>query len=440
MTEGTPWKHILNFAIPVLAGSLLQQLYNTADSIIVGRYAGQSSLAGVGTTGSFVFFFLAIAIGLSAGNSIIIAQHYGAKDEANVRKAASTGILFLLSVGFIMTLIGVAISEPALIYLIGVKPEYHAHALTYFRWYCMGLVFQFGYNVFAAILRAVGDSKATLYFLIISSILNILLDLLFVKVFSLGVFGVALATDLAQIGSFVSAYIYMIKKYPLFHFTLKEYKWDSQSAKSTVIVGCPIALQLIIVAFGLTFIQRAVNGFGADMTASFTVGSRIEMYLRLPCNAFHTTLATYTGQNIGAGKIDRVKIGTRQTLIISLIMTLCTSATVWFFAKDIISLFGLGAKASEYCIAHLKTVAIINIILSMYIPLFGVFQGTNHSIIPTIVAIFALTGRVIATYVFRYSPLFGFSIVWWNGIFGFCIGFSISWCCYLKGIWYKNIA
>ncbi len=438
MTEGAPWKHILRFSLPVLAGSLLQQLYNTVDTIIVGRYASEDALSAVGTTGSFTFLFLALAIGFSAGNGVVVAQHYGAGNEKAVRSNASTGILFLLLLGAASTVIAVLTARPAYTYLLNVDKSIIGLTVTYFRWYALGLVFQFGYNIFSAILRAVGDSAATLYFLLISSVMNIGLDMLFVAVFRWGVAGAAVATDISQAASFIAAYTYMRVKYPVFRFRLNEYKWDSSLVMRTVKVGMPISLQLIIVSFGLTFIQRAVNGFGKTMTASFTVGQRIEMYLNLPCNAFQTTLATYTGQNIGAGKMDRIKSGVRQTFVISLAMTLMISALVWFLAGDIITLFSLSDKAAEYCLAHLKAVALINIVLSIYIPVFGVFQGSNHSGLPTVVATAALGIRVCVTYLFRHSDIFGYTIIWWNGIFGFGLGSIITWSCYLSGIWKKN--
>lgn len=438
MTEGTPWKHILKFSLPVLAGSLLQQLYNTVDTIIVGKYASEDALSAVGTTGSLTFLFLAIAMGFSAGNGVVVAQHYGAKDEKSVRANASTGILFIMILGIVSTIIALIAARPAFTSLLNVDKSILNLTVTYFRWYALGLVFQFGYNIFSAILRAVGDSAAMLYFLLISSLLNIGLDMLFVAVFKWGVAGAAVATDISQAASFIAAYLYMSRKYPVFRFKLNEYKWNGSLVMKTVKVGFPISLQLIVVSFGLTFIQRAVNGFGKTMTASFTVGQRIEMYLNLPCNAFQTTLATYTGQNIGAGKPERIKTGVRQTLIISLIMTLTISAFVTIFADDIITLFSLSNQAAEYCLAHLRAIALINIVLSMYIPLFGVFQGANHSGLPTIVATSALSMRVFVTYLLRYSSFLGYTIIWWNGIFGFGIGFIITWSCYLSGIWKKN--
>ena len=440
MTEGAPWKHILRFALPVLAGSLLQQLYNTVDSIVVGNFSGETALSAVGTTGSFAFLFLALATGLSAGNGVLVAQHYGAGDEKQVRANASTGILLMLGMGLLSTVVGLMVSRPAYTHLVAVPEEFLELTIQYFRIYTLGLIFQFGYNIFSSILRAVGDSAATLYFLLIASVSNIFLDLLFVAAFRWGVVGAALATDIAQAGSFVAAYIYMTRKYPMFRFRLRDFTWDGGLAKKTLATGFPIALQLIIVSFGLTFIQRAVNGFGQTMTASFTVGYRIELYLNLPCNAFQTTLATYTGQNIGAGKLARVKQGARQAILMSFLMTLCISGLVWLFTADLISLFGLSDQAALYCNAHIRTIALINVIMSLYIPLFGVFQGTKHGGAATVVAVGALGMRVLATYLFRYSALFGHTIIWWNGLFGFGTGLIITWTYYLSNRWQKGSA
>ena len=438
MTEGAPWKHTLRFALPVLAGSLLQQLYNTVDTIIVGNFASEEALSAVGTTGSFTFLFLAIALGFSAGNGVVVAQLYGAGDEKKVRSNASTGILLLLGMGLVSTVIALLAARPAFTWFVAVPEEILEQTLVYFRIFVLGLVFQFGYNIFSSILRAVGDSAATLYFLLISSVTNVFLDILFVAGFHWGVAGAAIATDISQGISFVAAWVYMRRKYPVFRFRLRDFTWNSTLARKTLQVGSPIALQMMIVSFGLTFIQRAVNGFGKTMTASFTVGQRIEMYINLPCNAFQTTMAIYTGQNIGAGKKDRVKTGLTQTLLISLLMTIMISALIWIFSDQICGLFGLSREAAVYCNAHLNAVAFINIILSAYIPLFGVFQGANHPAVPTIVATCALGVRVAVTYLFRYSPLFGYTIIWWNGLFGFGTGCTVTWLYYLSGRWQRN--
>ena len=340
--------------------------------------------------------------------------------------------------GLVSTVIALLAARPAFTWFVAVPEEILEQTLVYFRIFVLGLVFQFGYNIFSSILRAVGDSAATLYFLLISSVTNVFLDILFVAGFHWGVAGAAIATDISQGISFVAAWVYMRRKYPVFRFRLREFTWDSTLARKTLQVGSPIALQMMIVSFGLTFIQRAVNGFGKTMTASFTVGQRIEMYINLPCNAFQTTMATYTGQNIGAGKKDRVKTGLTQTLLISLLMTIMISALIWIFSDQICGLFGLSREAAVYCNAHLNAVAFINIILSAYIPLFGVFQGANHPAVPTIVATCALGVRVAVTYLFRYSPLFGYTIIWWNGLFGFGTGCTVTWLYYLSGRWQRN--
>ena len=438
MTEGTPWRLILRFVLPVLAGALLQQLYNTVDAIVVGNFSGEAALSAVGTTGSLTFMFLAVAIGLSAGNGVIVAQFFGAKDQKEVRNNAAAGILFLMVLGVAAAILGILVARPAFVYVVNVQESYLDLTLQYFRIYAVGLVFQFGYNIFSSVLRAVGDSAATLYFLLITSILNILLDLAFVAWFRWGVAGAAAATVISQMVSFLAAYFYMIRKYPVFRFTFRDYRWNGETIAATIRVGFPITLQMVIASMGMTLIQRAVNGFGQSMTASFTVGQRIEMYLNLPCTSFQTALATYTGQNIGARKPERVRIGVRQTMLITLLLAVAISGAVWVLADKIIILFGLSDLAAEYCLQHLRAVAIFNIILNGYFPLFGVFQGANHSGVPAVVATGALSTRVMVTYLFRNGLLFGYRIIWWNGLFGFGVGFLIAWSYYLSGRWRQD--
>ena len=438
MTEGQPWRHILKFALPLMAGSLLQQLYNTVDTIIVGRFVGEDALSAVGTTVSFTFLFLAIALGFSSGGGIVVAQHYGAKDEKQVRANASTGILLLPGIGIVATVMGILVSRPAYTHLVAVPEELLEYTLVYFRVYLCGLIFQFGYNIVSAILRAVGDSAATLYFLVISSVINIALDLLFIAGFQWGIMGAALATDIAQASSFAAAYLYMTRKYPIFRFRIGEFTWDFSLAAQMLAVGFPIALQRAVASLGMTFIQRAVNGFGKEMTASYTVGQRIEQYMNLPFIAFQTTLATYAGQNIGAGKLDRVKLGVRQAMLLILMMTVCVSALIWIFTGDIIELFSLSGQAAVYCRSHLRTIALINIIPAIYMPLFGVFQAAKHGGVGTLSEAQTLSVRVLVTYLFRYSMFLGHTIIWWNGLFGFCTGFLLSWIYYISDRWKKN--
>ena len=439
MTAGAPWRHILRFAFPVLAGSLLQHLYSLVDQIIVGNFAGQDALAAIGTTVTFTLFFLALAIGFSAGSGVLVSQFYGAQDDANVRSASSVGVLLLLGFGAVSTGVGILVARPAFDYFVDAPDEILDLTVKYFTVYMYGLIFQFGFNIFAANLRAVGDSASTLYFLVVSSIVNIVLDLLFVGQFRWGVVGAAAATDVAQAVSCAVAYVYMIRRYPIFHIRLREYRWDWRVAQRIVELGFPIALHMVVIAVGTTVIQRAVNGYGKIMTASFAVGRQLELFLNFPSHALQTTLATFTGQNVGAKRLDRVKLGGRQTTVISITFTVFISIFLWIFAPQIVNFFGLDAEAGGYCTRHVRAITVINIVLCSYLPLFGLFQGTGHGAIPAFVATVALTLRCLSMYLFGHGPFLGYTIVWWNGIFGFGVGCFISWSYYLSGRWRRGL-
>ena len=439
MTAGAPWRHILRFAFPVLAGSLLQHLYSLVDQIIVGNFAGQDELAAIGTTVTFTLFFLALAIGFSAGSGVLVSQFYGAQDDANVRSASSVGVLLLLGFGAVSTGVGILVARPAFDYFVDAPDEILDLTVKYFTVYMYGLIFQFGFNIFAANLRAVGDSASTLYFLVVSSIVNIVLDLLFVGQFRWGVVGAAAATDVAQAVSCAVAYVYMIRRYPIFHIRLREYRWDWRVAQRIVELGFPIALHMVVIAVGTTVIQRAVNGYGKIMTASFAVGRQLELFLNFPSHALQTTLATFTGQNVGAKRLDRVKLGGRQTTVISITFTVFISIFLWIFAPQIVNFFGLDAEAGSYCTRHVRAITVINIVLCSYLPLFGLFQGTGHGAIPAFVATVALTLRCLSMYLFGHGPFLGYTIVWWNGIFGFGVGCFISWSYYLSGRWRRGL-
>lgn len=437
LTEGTPWKLILSFAMPVLAGILLQQLYNTVDTIIVGNFAGEAALSAVGTTACFTFFFLAIANGFSAGVGVIVAQLFGAKREKELRASASTGIILLMGMGLIVTIVGILICGGVLKYALAVPEEFLDMAIIYFRFYCLGLIFQFGYNIIASILRAVGDSKASLYFLLISSVLNVILDLLFVAGLHMGTVGAAIATDISQAVSFFAALFYMYRRYPVFHFKLHEFTYESHRAVEALKVGFPMALQQMIVSLGFFFIQRAVNQYGQAMTASFTVGQRIESYLTMPATAFQVTMATYTGQNIGAGKPERIKKGAMQAVILSELITVMISILCVVFTEPITGMFGLSEQAAVYCTQHIQVTAFLLLILAAYFPLFGVFQGTGHGFVATLAATSALTMRVICTYTLCNIPIFGYRIIWWNAIFGFMTAGTIAWIYFMSEKWKK---
>lgn len=344
-----------------------------------------------------------------------------------------------MALGAVVSILGIILAKPIFQYILAVPSQNLNQSILYFRIYAVGLIFQYGYNIFSSILRSVGDSLATLLFLMLSSVINVLLDLLFVAGFHWDVAGAAVATVISQLISFMAAYVYMKKKYSVFHFQWSDYNLDRENVLNTIKVGTPIALQMVVISCGQTLIQRVVNQFGDAMMSSFTAGQRMEMYINIPCMAMQTTMATYAGQNIGAGRLDRVKEGLRQAMVVNMAFTLFISALIWIFPNSITQLFNLNAQASVYCFDHLRTIALLNLILAMYIPLFGVFQGAGHSMFSMIVAIFALGIRVMVTYLFRYSDFFGYTIIWWNSLFGFGTGLLLTWFYYFSKKWQKGL-
>ena len=438
LTEGAPWKGLLSFMLPVLLGLLLQQLYNTVDTIIVGNFAGEAPLAAVGACGVLTMAFLALANGFSAGACILIAQLFGAGKVEDMRKQASSSLLVMLAMGVLATAAGILISRFALEYILATPDSLIPMADVYFKIYAAGLIFQFGYNIVSAILRGIGDSKATLYFLLVASVINVVLDIIFVYNMNMGVVGAAVATDIAQAISCVVGIIYMMKKYPMFRWKLNEFTFEWQLAGQTLKAGFPMALQQFIVSFGFVFIQRAVNSYGEAMTASFSVAGKVETYMTLPASALMTTQGTYTGQNIGAGRLDRVKAGAKQTVLISEIISVCILTVVFIFATPIVTAFGLGSEAASYCISHVRFVAVCMPVFASYFPLLGLFQGANNALFSTLVATGALTVRAATTYLLQGIPGAGYHMIWWNTLFGWGFGCVMAWTHFLRGKWNRR--
>ena len=438
LLEGAPWKGILKFALPVFLGLLLQQLYNTADTIIVGNFESEDAMSAVGATAVLTMAFLAFANGFSAGAGVIIAQLFGAKKDEELRRNACTSILLMLGMGVVCTVIALLINRLMLQYVLKTPADLLEMAVVYFRIYALGLIFQFGYNIVAAVLRGVGDSQATMYFLLIAAIINIVLDIVFVAVLHLGVLGAALATDISQAGCCIAGVIYMVKRYPIFRWKFKELTFEWKLAWNTLKMGFPMALQQFIVAVGFVFLQRAVNSYGKYMTASYTVAMRVETYIQLPASSLQVTQATYTGQNLGADKIERVSKGAKQTFLMSEAVTLILSILVFIFAGRIAHLFNLTDEALAYCITHIRTTALLLPLLAAYFPILGLFQGADNGFKATIVATTALFVRALTTYTLCYLPFMGYRIIWWNTAFGWGIGMILTWSMYFHGGWKKK--
>lgn len=437
LTEGTPWKGILIFAIPIALGSILQQLYNTVDTIAVGNFVGQDALSAVGVCAFLTAFYLAIALGFSLGSSVLAAQFYGAKDENNLKTCFSTSVMLLGGMGLIMTAFALLTNSLWLRYLIAVPDSLYEMSLLYINVYAVGLFFQFIYNIVAALLRALGDSKATLYFLMISSVVNIVLDIVLIGTFHIGVAGAAIATNVSQLMAMIASIIYMNRKYPALRISKKSLKFNPIMAKNVFRTGLPMAIQQTVVSCGFMFIQRLVNSYGPSMTASYTVAMRIEFYVLIPTQALQNTLATYSGQNWGAGNMKRIISGLKQTIWMACVISAVICFFTYVFAVPLIHIFGISGDAAEYCIRHIHVACFAIMLFATYFPCLGLYQGVGKGFFATIIATVVLFSRVVIAYSLSSISWIDSAALWWCEPFSYMIVIVINYIYFFHGSWKK---
>lgn len=436
MTVGTPWKVLLRFALPLMAASMLQQLYNTVDTIIVGNLDSQTSLAVVGSCAYLTMMYVAVASGLSMGAGVLIAQAFGAKNEENMRKAAGTAVVMMSGLGIAIMLISLAASEFFLRSLVAVPESVLPSALIYIRVYSLGMIFQFGYNVAASTLRAVGDSKSSLYFLAVSSVMNIGLDLLFVGAFHWGVFGVALATVLSQLVSMVVSFVYMFRKYPMFRPSRVYWRWNGGLALQIFKTGIPMTIQSVITACGFMLLQRLVNAYGEALTASYTVACKLEIYMLVPISSINSAMSVYAGQNWGAKEMRRIRSGVRQSVGITLVLAVLVGVPCFLLAEPMVKLFGLEGQSVAYSAAQVCVVAFDLLLFALYQPLSGLYQGVGKGFLSTIMSGIELSGRVIFAYLL--SGVMGPAGVWWGEPFAWLAVILFAYICFFTGVWKKE--
>ena len=435
LTRGTPWKLIVQFALPIMLGNLLQQLYNTADTIIVGNFEGQQALSSVGACTSLTILFTALALGFSIGAGVLISQYFGAGRMQELRRYAATSIVLMLAMGLVMTMVGLLSAELLLRGFLGTPESLLPQSVLYFRIYAAGLVFQFGYNIAAALLRALGDSRATLYFLLVSSVLNVVLDLLFVAALGMSVAGAAIATVISQLASCVIGFWYMYRKYELLRFSARELRLEPAVAGRILRVGLPMALQQSIVSCGFLFLQKLVNYYGESMIASYTVASRMENILMIPILGIQSTMATYAGQNMGAKLPERVSRGLGQGVLVSLFMTLVLCAGQIVGISLIIGAFRLDEAAAEICCQHLFASAVAIPIFAVYFPANGMFQGVGEGFHATFYALMALGLRVVFAYSLHKTAAFGYTAIWWSQAMAWTLTLIVCYAHFFRGKW-----
>ena len=378
MTKGNPMQLLIQFSLPLLVGNIFQQLYNMVDSIIVGNFVGANALGAIGTTNSLNFFFFSLVAGLSVGIGIIVAQYFGFGDEEKVKDAIGNSIWIITVCSVIMAIIGFVTARPILV-LLDTDPVILNDAVAYLKVVSIGIVCVGFYNGVSGILRALGDSKTPLIFLIVASVLNVILDLIFVLSFGWGVVGAGVATAFSQLISALACIIYAYKSNTYFKLKKKNIKLNGSIIKKSCKLGIPVALQNSLIAFSLIVLQKVVNGYGATFTTAFTVVSRIETLVQQPFMSLGAAVSTYTGQNIGAGLKDRVRKGFNSATLVSSIFALAVGVVFWIFAPSIASIFGKDADVIRIGANGLRITCCFYIFLGLIYTTRNVLNGAGDA-------------------------------------------------------------
>lgn len=347
MTSGPIWKQILAFSVPTMIGMLFQQLYNTVDAVIVGHFVGDAALAAVGSTGSIINMMVCLGTGLSAGAGIAISQHYGARNEEKLRSAVHTAFTIILILSVILTIAGSLLVTPML-HLMKTPDDVMAEASTYLQIYFCGITGLLIYNIGSGVLRAVGDSRRPLYFLIFSAVINTVGDLIFVIFFDMGVAGVAIATLIAQALSAVLVIVVLMRTDAAYGLRLKHIGIQLDMLKSIVALGLPSSIQMVITSFSNVFVQSYINVFEKECMAGWTAYNKIDAFILLPLQGIAMATATFVGQNYGAKQLKRAREGVRFCLWSSFGITVVLIAAVMIFQRPLLGLFNLEDVSLEY--------------------------------------------------------------------------------------------
>ncbi|NLN74425.1 MAG: MATE family efflux transporter [Bacteroidales bacterium] len=433
LTQGREGKSILFFAIPMLIGNFFQIFNTLVDSIVVGNYIGKEALAAIGTSFPVIFALISLVIGVSGGISIVISQYFGAKDLDKVKKSIDTAFIFLMGSSLVVAVIGIALA-PNIFSALQLSEEVIPVATTYMRIYLSGLIFTAGYNGAMAILRGLGDSKTPLYFLIITSITNIILELILIVVFKMGIQGAAIATVGSQVFGFFVSIIYLNRTHSLFDVRLTSMKFDMNIFSQSLRIGLPSGMQQVFVAMGMVALLRIVNRFGTDAMAAYTIAGRIDSFASLPAMNFAMALSAFTGQNIGAGKFDRVSNGLKSTLFMTSVIVVIMSVFVFLFSHSLMGMFTKDLEVISIGTSYLKIVSAFYLMFSMMFAYTGVTRGAGDTLVPMFITLFSLWIIRIPVAWFL-SARIGVEGIWWAIPIAWTMGMVASYAYYKTGRW-----
>ena len=414
LTEGNIWKSIILFSIPLLIGNLFQQLYNAVDSYVVGNYVGKAALAAVGASTPVINMLIGFFMGLSTGAGVVIAQYCGANDTKRMKQAIHSSAALTVVMSIVLTAIGL-LGTNALLHAIGVPDDVFAQSSQYLAIYFAGITFTLIYNMGSGILRAIGDSKRPLYFLIIASLINIVLDFLFVKGMNMGVAGAGFATLIAQgISAIMVCYVLMKTKED-YQLVIKDIRFHKDILSRIIKIGLPTGLQQSVVSLSNVIVQSYVNAYGSSVIAGYSVTVKIDGFVNLPLQAFGMAITTFVGQNIGAKKYDRDKKGANITMAMALITIASFSVLMYFFGEQFIAIF----NQEKEVIQAGRLMQMIFIPFYIFLPvnqvIAGVLRGAGKSAVPMYIMIFSfvILRQLYLFIITKFTESVGFIFFGW---------------------------
>ena len=418
MTQGNIWKLLITFSIPLIIGNLLQQMYNTADSIIVGNFVGSNGLAAVGSGTALINLIIAFAQGASVGAGVVVSQYIGADKKDKIKISVHTSICISIILGLILSLLGI-FASPSLLIMMKTPKVVLKSSILYLQIYCGGLIFNVIYNMATGILNAAGNSKKPLVYLAIASFTNIILDLLFIKIFKLGVMGAAIATDISQAISCILAIGYLLKVKSDYKLYIKDLKINKETAVKIIKIGLPTAIQNMVISFSNVLVQSSVNAYGATAMAGYAAYLKIDGFNILPVLSISMAVTTFTGQNVGANRLDRVKKGMYSSLIMVLVYTVFIGAVLLIFSHQVLGLFTHSAQVIMYGQLAMKYFCPYYFLLGILNVLAGTVRGAGKGIPPMIILLFSMC-------IFRILWI-KIALPFYSSIDGVFILYPISW-------------
>lgn len=405
MTTGNPYSLMLRFAMPVFLSQVFQQLYNTADALIVGRYLGTNALAAVTSSGNLIFLMTSFFIGLAAGGGVVISRYFGAKDEVRVSRSIHTLMAAGIVCGLLLTVIGV-IFTPTFLLWMRTDPEVMPEAVSYFRYYFLGALALVLYNVCCGIMNALGDSKRSLYYLIFSSITNVFLDLLFIGTFHGGVWAAAVATVISQAASIVLCMVHLMKKGTIYTVELKKICFHKAILLEIIRYGFPSGIQNSVIAIANVIVQVQINSFGRLAMAGYGIHCKIEGFAFLPITSFNMAATTFISQNLGAREYDRAKKGARFSILAAMLTAEMIGALYYLFAPWFVGFFDSAAGVIRYGVTQARIVSLFYFLLAFSHSVAAVCRGAGKAFVPMIVMLSVWCALRIS-YIIIVMRLFG---------------------------------